>query len=207
MLESDEFDAAGAGAPAEPGMATPVFTRDAGDSRIADRYFSVLYEELHRMAVRELRRHRTAAWSPTTLLHETFLNISLRETALLQDRPRFMAYAARAMRGLMIDSLRRDKTRKRGRDFMIVPLDEPPVEVDEEVAVERLRDALDALGAVDARLAQCVDLKFFCGFTFRDIAELWNVSERTVLRDWDKARVLLHRLLQGCTPPTAQQHP
>jgi DNA-directed RNA polymerase specialized sigma24 family protein len=60
-----------------------------------------------------------------------------------------------------------------------------------------LRDALEALSVTHPRLAQCVDLKFFCGFSFSDIARRWNVSERTVLRDWDKARLLLHRLIGG----------
>ena len=166
--------------------------------RNADRYFSVLYEELHRAAARELRRNSAAVLSPTTLLHETFLNVSLRDSAELADRTRFMAYASRAMRGLIIDHLRRDKTQKRGSEFEVVSLsDELKIDATGDVKMDLLRDALDALTSVDPRLAQCVDLKFFCGFSFRDIAQLWNVSERTVLRDWDKARVLLNRLLSG----------
>jgi RNA polymerase sigma factor (TIGR02999 family) len=166
------------------------------EGRIADKYFSVLYEELHRVAVRELRRNSAAVLSPTTLLHETFLNVSLRDSAELADRPRFMAYASRAMRGLIIDHLRRGNAQKRGSEFEIVSLSEElQIDVRNDVEMDRLRDALDVLNSLDPRLAQCVDLKFFCGFAFRDIALLWNVSERTVLRDWDKARLLLHRLL------------
>ena len=175
-----------------------VNTTRTNEGRIADRYFSVLYQELHRVAVRELRRNSAAVLSPTTLLHETFLNVSLRDSAELVDRPRFMAYASRAMRGLIIDHLRRGNAQKRGGKFEIVSLSEElQIDATNDTEMDRLRDSLDALTSLDPRLAQCVDLKFFCGFSFGDIAQLWNVSERTVLRDWDKARLLLNRLLGG----------
>jgi len=178
--------------------AEPAGVTAKDESRIGDQYFSRLYDELHRVAVRELHRHSASALSPTTLLHETFLNVSQRESAGFADRPRFMAYAARAMRGLIIDHLRRANRQKRGREFEIISLsDELQIDGENDLEVDRLRDALDELGAIDPRLAQCVDLKFFCGLSFRDIAQLWNVSERTVLRDWDKARILLNRLIGG----------
>ena len=186
-------------------IATP--GANPSDSRIGDHYFSVLYDELHRVATRELRRNAQMGLSPTTLLHETFLNVSLRESTELTDRPRFMAYASRAMRGLIIDYLRRVNAQKRGGAVEIVSLsEEVHLDAQSDVEIERLREALDSLAAIDARLAQCVDLKFFCGFSFRDIAELWNVSERTVLRDWDKARVLLYRLIgHPAVDPSQQQ--
>jgi RNA polymerase sigma factor (TIGR02999 family) len=166
--------------------------------RVGDPYFALLYDELHRLARRELRRNVGVALSPTTLIHETFLNVSLRASAELADRPRFMAYASRAMRGLVIDYLRRGNAQKRGRGFEIVSLsDEMEIYAQSDIELERLREALDVLASQQPRLAECVDLKFFCGFSFRDIAELWNVSERTVLRDWDKARLLLNRLMGG----------
>lgn len=189
-----------AGCAAEP--ASVAATNERG---IGDRYFAHLYDELHRVAVRELHRNSAAALSPTTLLHETFLNVSQRESAEFADRPRFMAYVARAMRGLIIDHLRRANRQKRGREFELVSLsDELQIDGANDIEVDRLRDALDELGAIDPRLAQCVDLKFFCGFNFRDIAHLWNVSERTVLRDWDKARILLNRLIHDAVPDSQQ---
>jgi RNA polymerase sigma factor (TIGR02999 family) len=178
------------------GQSKPAPAASNGAGRVGDRYFSLLYDELHRVAVRELRRHAGVALSPTTLLHETFLNVSVRESAELADRPRFMAYASRAMRGLIIDYLRRGNAQKRGSEFEIVSFsEEPQQDAQGDIELERLRDALDALAVMDPRLAQCVDLKFFCGFSFCEIAELWDLSERTVLRDWDKARVLLNRLM------------
>jgi RNA polymerase sigma factor (TIGR02999 family) len=161
-----------------------------------EQYFSQLYAELHLMATRQLRRNGATTLSPTTLLHETFLNLSQREPATLADRQRFMAYASRAMRGLIIDYLRRGKAQKRGQGFEIVSLSEDlQVSAGDDLQVERLREALDALAVTHPRLAEVVDLKFFCGFSFGNIAELWNVSERTVSRDWDKARLLLNGLM------------
>jgi len=168
------------------------------DGRIGDQYFSLLYDELHGMAMRELRRNVSVTLSPTTLLHETFLNVSLRKSAVLADRRRFMTYACRAMRGLIIDYLRCGKAQKRGHEFKIVSLSEDlEVSAQSDHEIEGLREALDALAIREPRLAECVDLKFFCGFSFCDIAELWKVSERTVLRDWDKARLLLNHLMGG----------
>lgn len=185
---------------------------ESGNPKVREKLFVALYDELHRMASRELRRNVAVTLSPTTLLHETFLNVSGRESAEFKDRQKFMSYAARAMRGLIIDYMRRGNAQKRGGALETTSLDDGlSIAVEEEgaVDVERLREALEALGGIDARLAECVDLKFFCGFSFGDIAELWEVSERTVQRDWDKARLLLSRLIRrisaedSCDPLTS----
>jgi RNA polymerase sigma factor (TIGR02999 family) len=171
---------------------------DSGNEAQRQQLFASLYEELHRLAQRELRRSSQATMSPTTLLHETYMNVCFRESAPAADRGRFMAYAARAMRGLLINYLRSRQAQKRGGEFKITSLStdlqvEQPIDFD----VDKLSEALDALSRVDTRLAECVDLKFFCGFTFADIAQMRDVSERTIQRDWDKARILLHQLLDG----------
>lgn len=169
------------------------------------RLFSSLYQELHRAATRELRRNWVTTLGPTTLLHETFLNVSQRESAKFPDRPQFMLYAKRAMRGLVIDHLRQVNRKKRGREFKVVSLhDTANCEAKFDLQVERLREALEELAVLDQRLAQCVDLKFFGGLSFRDIAQLWKVSERTVLRDWDKARLLLNRLMRDAPTDSLQ---
>lgn len=170
---------------------------ESGGDQAREGLFAALYGELHRMAQRELRRNAAATLSPTTLLHETFLNVAQRESAVFSDRARFMAYAARAMRGLMIDYLRNRNAQKRGGAFEITSLPtELPRGVEPDIEIEQLNEALDALAKIDPRLAECVDLKFFCGFSFNDIAQMRDVSERTVQRDWDKARLLLNRLIQ-----------
>jgi RNA polymerase sigma factor (TIGR02999 family) len=164
----------------------------------AERMFAALYDDLHRVAVRELRRNAAATLSPATLLHETYLNGSVRELAGMSDRRRFLRYASRAMRGLIVDFLRRGQARQRGDALEFVALPEnPPNAAACDIAIEPLRDALDVLATRHPRLSECVDLKFFCGFSFVEIARLWNVSERTVQRDWAKARLLLNRLISG----------
>ena len=170
---------------------------DDSDDQARGHLFVALYEELHRAASRELRRSSGGLLSPTTLVHETFLNIWRRAPSEMANKPRFMAYAVRAMRGLIIDCLRRHNSKKRGSEFEFTELTaQIPLLTEGGVEIEKLRDALDSLAHIDARLAECVDLKFFCGFTFEEIADMRSVSKRTVQRDWDKARILLHRLMQ-----------
>ena len=102
-------------------------------------------------------------------------------------------------RGLMLDYARRQRTKKRGGEFhQISPTAEPATapEADGTENIERLGAALDQLAEVDPALAQLVDLHFFCGLTFVEVADLRGVSERTVQRDWRKARLVLHRTVQ-----------
>jgi RNA polymerase sigma factor (TIGR02999 family) len=174
---------------------------ERGDAASREELFSVLYRELHRLAQRELRRRAFVTMSPTTLLHETYLNLSGRP-GVFPDRARFLAYAARAMRGLLIDYVRSRRAQKRGGDFEITSLPtEQPAGAAAEDELEEIGEALDALSAVEPRLAQLVDLKFFCGFSFAEIGELQGISERTAQRDWDKARILLQRHIRGYEAP------
>jgi RNA polymerase sigma factor (TIGR02999 family) len=172
---------------------------DQADREAADKLFAVLYDELHRLAEHNLRRPGSSVTlGTTTLLHEAYLNIAGRENVAFPDRSRFLAYASRAMRGLIIDYARARRARKRGRQFEITltgdePSSGPAVETVEEL--ERLGDALDELAELEPALAELVDLHFFCGFSFAEIAELRGVSDRTVQREWRKARMLLHHAL------------
>jgi RNA polymerase sigma factor (TIGR02999 family) len=168
---------------------------ESGNVEGREQLFAALYAQLHRVAQRELQRNAAATISPTTLLHETFLSLSPRENAVFPDRKRFMVYAARAMRGLLIDYLRSRQAQKRGGQFEITSLQTELSMAGGDADVERLTEALESLAKIDPRLAECVDLKFFCGFSLSEIADLWSVSERTVQRDWEKARILLHRFV------------
>jgi RNA polymerase sigma factor (TIGR02999 family) len=175
-------------------------TADAGDPKAGGALFGVLYRELHAIAERQLRQGGVElTLGTTTLLHEAYLNIAMREGMQFATRGQFLAYAARAMRGLMIDYVRRRQAKKRGGEFHITSQTlEPAAETGFGSAtdVEQLGSALDTLAGIDAKLAQLVDLHFFCGFSFAELAELNGVSERTIQRDWRKARLLLHRTLQ-----------
>jgi RNA polymerase sigma factor (TIGR02999 family) len=172
---------------------------ERGDAGAREQLFSTLYAELRKIAQRELRkRGRSLSLGATTLLHEAYLNIANREGIEAIDRPRFLAYACRAMRGLVIDYARARQAQKRGGGFEItsMPTEVPEANVDHH-ELERIGHAVDELATIDSNLAQVVDLKFFCGYSFGEIAALRGVSERTVQRDWEKARILLHDALKG----------
>ena len=108
-----------------------------------------------------------------------------------------MGYAARVMRGLIIDHAREQHAQKRGGLFEITSLNTEAMEnaVDQRELV-RISETLDELGKVEPALAEIVDLKFFCGFSFAEIAAMRGVSERTVQRNWEKARIYLHRKIR-----------
>jgi RNA polymerase sigma factor (TIGR02999 family) len=160
--------------------------------------FTALYSELHRLAEYNLRKSGGAlTLGATTLVHEAYLNVS-RQEGSFADRAHFLAYASRAMRSLVIDYARRRQATKRGRHLEItLSGDEPPTAAAERTAAElqELSDALDSLSALEPALAELVDLHFFCGFTFAEIADARGVSTRTVHRDWRKARLMLHHVL------------
>jgi RNA polymerase sigma factor (TIGR02999 family) len=180
-----------------------ISTTDLADRPAADALFDTLYAELHRQARRELARQGrpVAGLGVTTLLHEAYLTISGREGMVFPDRPRFMAYAARVMRGLIIDDVRRRQSQKRGALFEITSLGTDQAEnIADAQELSRIGDALDELATVDAELAEIVDLKFFCGFSFAEIAAMRGVSERTVQRNWEKGRIYLHRTITEPTP-------
>jgi RNA polymerase sigma factor (TIGR02999 family) len=172
---------------------------ESGDAAAADLLFSTLYSELHRLAKRELaRRGAYASLSVTTLLHEAYIDIAKRDGPSFPDRARFMGYAARVMRGLIIDHARSNNAIKRGGEFEITSLKTDVVENSVDAKeLSTIADALEQLAKVDPELAELVDLKFFCGFSFAEIAALRNLSERTVQRSWEKARIYLHRTIRG----------
>ena len=169
------------------------------NARSTDKLFAVLYDELHRLAEHTLqRRGPSLTLGTTTLLHEAYLNIAGRENIAFAERSRFLAYASRAMRGLVTDYVRHKLTVKHGGELTFTSLDAASsLTADTPVDLDELDRALDDLAAIDPDLASLVDLKFFCGFSFVEIAELRGLSERTVQRDWAKARLLLHQAMSG----------
>ena len=170
---------------------SPVEAARAANQRL----FVALYEHLRQLAERQLRRNAGAVLSPTTLLHEAYLGMAGRE-ASFPDRERFLGYAARVMRGLIIDFVRERRALKRGGAFQLTQLPtELPAEPPADAGLEQLSEALDALAIREPHLAEIVDLRYFCGYTFEEIAAQRGVSVRTVQRDWQKARLLLFREL------------
>jgi RNA polymerase sigma factor (TIGR02999 family) len=187
--------------PTSPGgpeeFAALVQRADGGDEAAGDALFASLYTELHRLAQGHLRRSGgNLTMGATTLLHEAYLDLNARVHLVFPDQLHFLKYASRAMRGLVIDYVRNRRAQKRGGNLMFTTVDEEKVGSAENAdALEALGRALDELAAIDPGLAELVDLKFFCGFSFVEIAALRGVSDRTVQRDWAKARVLLQDAL------------
>jgi RNA polymerase sigma factor (TIGR02999 family) len=185
----------------EPTISSLIASAEGGDPSAADALFAALYSELHRLARRQLARNaRDMTLGTTTLLHEVYLDMAQRES-VFPDRGRFMAYAARAMRTLIIDHVRNRRARKRGGQFQITSL---AAEVADPSAgakdLATIGEAVDGLARLDPLMAQVVDLKFFCGFSFAEIAAMRGVSERTVQRHWEKARLYLHEAIRDVGP-------
>jgi len=176
---------------------------ERGDRAAADALFSALYAELHRMARRELsKRGSGVTLGATTLLHDAYIDIAKREGPSFPDRNRFMGYASRVMRGIIIDYVRSRQAQKRGGLYDLTSIRTDIAEaISDSMDLSELSDALDELARVEPRLSRIVDLKFFCGFSFSEIGAMLDLSERTVQRDWEKARIYLHNVLEEPLSP------
>ena len=182
---------------ADSTRAVPPETPQAPARPPNDVLFDTLYNELHRLARREAARGGpTVPLGTTTLLHEAYLDMSQRQSLSFPDRARFLCYAARAMRALVIDQLRANGAQKRGGGLDITSLDtETAQSIAEPGLVVEIGAALEELAVLEPALAEVVDLKFFCGISMTEIAAMQGTSERTVQRQWKKARLLLFRAL------------
>ena len=169
-----------------------------GDRVALDRVLSTLYRELHSMARRQLGSQNGHTLDATGLVHEAYLRLVGRADAQFEDRSHFFAYAASAMRSVVVDYARQRLAVKRGGDLhRVTDLPEDVaggVRINEELL--GLDVALTRLANVDARLAQVVELRYFAGLSEAEIATLLKRSERSVRRDWQKARLYLLASLQ-----------
>ena len=165
---------------------------DAG-SEATQELFSLLYNDLRRLAHARLQRNEPLTLLDTTsLVHETFLRVLKSGRVEVSERPRFLAYAAQVMRSVIVDFVRQRHAERRGGDDPRVPLDfaaESVASAEDEVL--RVSEALDELAKVDQRLVKIVEMRYFGGFTEEDIAIALGINQRTVRRDWQKARLLL----------------
>lgn len=183
-------------------VSSPFVSAERRDTSATEALFTALYADLRRLARIELsRRAGGVTLTPTTLLHEAYLQISKRDGNIFPDHARFMAYAARVMRGVVIDYVRNRRALRRGGGFELTALQTNIGDaVSEARELTAIGEALDELATVDATLAEVVDLKFFCGFSFTEVAAMRGVSERTVQRQWEKARIYLHAALRDQRP-------
>lgn len=168
-----------------------------GAADAPDRLYPLVYGELRRAAARALRRERSDhTLQPTELVHEVFLKLLGSGPEAWQDRAHFIGVAARAMRQILVDHARRRNAAKRGGGWARTTIGDELLGQDVAPAeMLALNDALDRLDALDPRLRAVVEYRFFGGLTEKEIAELLGVTERTVQRDWVKARAWLYKEL------------
>jgi RNA polymerase sigma factor (TIGR02999 family) len=166
----------------------------AGDSQALDRLVPLVYEDLRRVAHRQLDREGGGHTLQTTaLIHEAYLKLAVGGAMSATSRAHFLAIAARAMRQVLVDYARRRKAAKRGGGVISVTLGDeagaPDTSADDLLALD------DALNQLDPRQRQVIECRFFGGMEEKDIAEALGISERTVRRDWVKARAWLYKEL------------
>lgn len=175
-------------------LTTMLAAARGGDKHAASRVFTVLYDDLRRLARSRLRPHQTMTLLDTTsLVHESFLKLVGPEALPVNDRHHFFAYASRVMRSVIVDFARARSAERRGGDVDKVVLDTViagSVAAPEQ-DVLRVHEALEVLERADPRLAQVVEMRYFGGLTEAEVAEILGLSERTVRRDWEKARMVL----------------
>ncbi|MEZ0332925.1 MAG: ECF-type sigma factor [Gemmatimonadales bacterium] len=165
-----------------------------GDQDALDRLVPLVYDDLRRLAHRQLGREGGGHTLQTTgLVHEAYLKLAGGAGIGAANRAHFLAIAARAMRQVLVDYARRRKAEKRGGGVVNVTLNDGDQGLD--VSSDDLLALDDILGQLEARQRQVVELRFFGGLEEKDIAEALGVSERTVRRDWVKARAWLYRAL------------
>ena len=171
-----------------------------GEPEALGQLYALLYPELRRLAHSRVRRSGDMTLLDTTsLVHESYLRFEKSGALKIGDRAQFMAYAAQVMRSVVVDGVRRRQSERRGGDAVHVEfIEETAVAAadprDDEVM--RVHESLEELAAIDARLVQVVEMRYFAGMTESEIAEVLGVTVRTVARDWEKARLFLHASLR-----------
>ena len=168
----------------------------AGDDGARDALFSAAYAELHRLAQSRLRdRGRHLTLDTTSLVYETYLRFVQAGELRAEDRRAFFGYAAQVMRSVIINSIRDRMTQKRGGDWAPITLSTQIADdlTSDEETILKVHEALDVLEEADTRLAQVAQMRYFGGYSEKEIAETLEVTERTVQRDWEKARRIWRR--------------
>ncbi len=170
-----------------------------GDQQAADQVVRLLYADLQRLARQRLyQAGQPTALNPTALVHESWLHLQRAGQLDFPDRRHFLAYAARTMRNIVIDLIRSRRAERHGGALQQVTFSTAIAELapqrDEEVL--KVHEALQELAALEPRLAQVVEMRYFGGLLESEIAEALDITERTVQRDWAKARLFLAMALK-----------
>jgi RNA polymerase sigma factor (TIGR02999 family) len=171
-----------------------------GDRAAKDRLYQVAYHELHRLAHARLKRQsRMTLLDTTGLVHESYLRLAGGTALDLKDRAHFLTYAAKVMRSIVVDYARRRAADKRGGNAAVVTMSTNIADamVTDDEQILRINEALEQLATIDERLVRIVEMRYFIGLTEKEIAESLGVTDRTVRREWDKARLFLTATLKS----------
>jgi RNA polymerase sigma factor (TIGR02999 family) len=169
-----------------------------GDASALKSFFDVTYPDLCRMARVRLRKTaRGPLLDTTSLVHESYLRFANAGALSVNDRAHFFRYAGQVMRSVIVDLARSVQAERRGGGAQHVPIDTDVVNQTQanEEEILRVHEAVDELGNYDPRMLQVVEMRYFAGMTEQEIADALGVTERTVRRDWEKARVILAKSL------------
>jgi RNA polymerase sigma factor (TIGR02999 family) len=166
-----------------------------GDQEALNKLIPLVYDELHKLASRYLRRERPDHTLQTTaVVHEAYLKLVNQRDANFENRLHFFAVAAQIMRRILVDYARRHHASKRGGDLYKLSLDEALVTSEEKGAdLLALDEALERLAAIDERQSRVVELRVFAGLTLEETAQALNISPSTVRREWSMAKAWLHK--------------
>ncbi|SRR6266404_2129399 len=175
-----------------------------GDQAALDELIPLVYDELRRLAGRYMRRESEGHTLQTSaLVNEAYLRLVDQQNVKWQNRAHFFGVAAQLMRRILVDHARSRSRAKRGGGVQMVPLAEQAVISQELADVIALDDALKNLAEMDPRKSQIVEMKFFGGLTTEEVAEVLNVTSRTVEREWRKAKAWLNRAISKGEPNEA----
>ena len=183
----------------DPQLSQLLLLARQGDQGAKGEVFGLLYQDLRRIARARLRQHQSITLLDTTaLLHESYLRLVGANALPVEDRRHFFTYAATVMRSVIVDFARARRASRRGGDACHVALDTLSSEdiAAPESDVLRVHEALEVLAKADPRSARIVELRYFGGLTEAEIAETLDISERTLRRAWEKARVMLAAALE-----------
>ena len=182
-----------------PDISVLIGRMNGGDTAARDALFAEAYEELRRIArARLFDTGHVTSLQTTVLVHESYLRMINGAPLRSDDRRAFFAYASQVMRSVIVDAVRERQAQRRGGDLERVTFDTDVA--DEampggEVEILKVHDALGALAQAEPRLARVVEMRYFGGYTEAEIAQALDVTERTVRRDWEKARLMLVAML------------
>jgi RNA polymerase sigma factor (TIGR02999 family) len=171
----------------------------AGDTDARDALFAAAYGELHRLARARLRHGgRNTVLDTTCLVHESYLRFVRAGELRAEDRRAFFAYASHVMRSVIVNSVRDRIAQKRGGSARPLTLSTQlgAKVADGEESIMKVHEAIEELAKAEPRLAQVVEMRYFGGYSEREMAETLGVTERTVQRDWEKARLILLAALE-----------